>query len=332
MSLDIGIDLGTANIIVYLSGEGIVLEEPSVVAVNSKNKIIAIGEQAKTMIGRTHNDIRTIRPLRDGVISDFVITREMIKYFIKKIIGVHLFKTKPRIAICVPSKVSQVEKRAVEDVARQAGARYVTIIEEPIAAAIGSGIDITKPMGTMIVDIGGGTTDVAVISLGGIVVSESVKIAGDVLNEAILHYIKKEKQILIGERTAEIIKMEIGSADPSVEEKYLEVSGRDLIYGLPKKTFISGEEIRNCMMESLMGIVECCKQVVEKTPPELVSDIIDRGIVLTGGGSLIPGLDLLISKQLKVGVTIAEKSFYCVALGTGKYLEYIVNSNNDNKI
>ncbi len=327
MSLDIGIDLGTANIIVYLRGQGIVLEEPSVVAVDNKNKIIAIGEEAKTMIGRTHHNIKTIRPLRDGVISDFVITREMIKYFIKKIIGVHLFKTKPRIAICVPSRVSQVEKRAVEDVARQAGARFVAVIEEPIAAAIGSGIDITKPMGTMVVDIGGGTTDVAIISLGGTVVSKSVKIAGDVLNESIIQYIRKDKQILIGERTAEVIKIEIGNADSSVEEKYLEISGRDLIHGLPKKAFISGEEIRECMMENLMGIVECCKYVLEQTPPELVSDIIDRGIVLTGGGSLIAGLDLLLKKELKVDVTIAEKSLYCVAIGTGKYLEYIVNNN-----
>ncbi len=327
MSVDIGIDLGTANIIVYLSGQGIVLEEPSVVAVDNKNKIIAIGEEAKIMIGRTHDNIKTIRPLKDGVISDFVITREMIKYFIKKIIGVHLFKTKPRIAICVPSRVSQVEKRAVEDVARQAGARYVTIIEEPIAAAIGSGIDITKPIGTMVVDIGGGTTDVAIISLGGTVVSESVKIAGDVLNESIIQYIKREKQILIGERTAEIIKIEIGNADPSVEEKYLEISGRDLIYGLPKKAFISGEEIRNCMFENLMGIVGCCKNVLEKTPPELVADIIEYGIILTGGGSLIEGLDILLKKELKVDVSIAEKSLYCVAIGTGKYLEYIVNNN-----
>ncbi len=325
MSLDIGIDLGTANIIVYLSGRGIVLVEPSVVAVDEKNNIIAIGDAAKIMIGRTPHNIKVIRPLRGGVISDFVITREMIKYFIKKVIGVHLFKIKPRIAICVPSRVTEVEKRAVEDVARQVGARFVKVIEEPIAAAIGSGIDITKPMGTMVVDIGGGTTDVAIISLGGTVVSESVKIAGDTINESIINYIKREKQILIGERTAEIIKIEIGNAHHTIEEKYLEVSGRDLIQGLPKKAFIKSSEIRKCMRENLLGMIECCKRVLERTPPELISDIVDRGIILTGGGSLIPGLDLLLHDELQVEALVAEESLYCVAIGTGKYLEYVVN-------
>lgn len=330
MSIDIGIDLGTANIVIYLSGQGIVLREPSVVAVDERNRVIAIGEDAKLMIGRTHDNIKIIKPLRDGVISDFVVTREMIKYFIKKIIGAHIFKTKPRIAICVPSKVTEVEKRAVEDVARQAGARFVTVIEEPMAAAIGAGIDISKAMGTMVIDIGGGTTDVAVISLGGIVVSESVRIAGDVLNETITQYIKREKQILIGERTAEIIKIQVGNADPAIEERYLEISGRDLVYGLPKKAFIKSEEIRECLMEDFMGIVETCKYVLEKTPPELVSDIINRGIVLTGGGSLIPGLDLLMQKEFMVNVVVADDSMNCVALGTGKYLEFLIHNKNFN--
>ncbi len=328
MSLNIGIDLGTANIIVYLSGRGIVLFEPSVVAIDENNKIIAIGNEAKSMIGRTPDNIKIIRPLRDGVISDFVVTREMIKYFIKKIIGVHLFKVKPRIAICVPSNVTEVEKRAVEDVARQVGARFVKVIEEPISAAIGAGIDITKPMGNMVVDIGGGTSDVAIISLGGTVVSESVKIAGDVLNESIINYIKRDKQILIGERTAELIKIEVGNAHHSIEEKYLEVSGRDLVEGLPKKALITSSEIRSCIMENLMGIVECCKRVIESAPPELVSDIYERGIILTGGGSLISGFDLLLQDELRVSAKVAQESLYCVAVGTGKYLEYMVKNYN----
>ncbi len=328
MNIDIGIDLGTANIIIYLSGQGVVLNEPSVVAVNENYEVVAIGEEAKTMVGRTHNNIKTIRPLREGVISDFVITRKMIKHFIKKIIGVHFFKTKPRIAICVPSNVTEVEKRAVEDVARQAGARQVYVIEEPIAAAIGAGIDISQPVGTMIVDIGGGTTDIAVISLNGTVVSDSVKIAGDVLNEAITNFIKKDRQILIGERTAEIIKIEVGNAHESIPNKYLEIRGRDLVFGLPKTTVVSSEEIRECLLEYLAHIITCCRQVLEKTPPELISDIVNRGVVLTGGGGLLPGLDILLSEKLGVNVLVAEQSLYCVAVGTGKYLEYIVNSKN----
>jgi rod shape-determining protein MreB len=325
---DIGIDLGTASILVYAKGKGIVLKEPSVVAYDKDaDKVRAIGEEARQMIGRTPGNIMAIRPLRQGVISDYVITEKMLRYFISKAMGRKAFR-KPRISICVPSGVTEVERRAVEEATYQAGARDVTIIEEPIAAAIGAGVDITKPCGNMIVDIGGGTAEVAVISLSGIVASRSVRCAGDALDQSITSFIKRKYNLLVGERTAEQIKLEIGSAcppdptDTEHGETTMEIKGRNLVDGLPKDILIRSEEVREAMNENLMRIVEAIKDTLECTPPELSSDIIDRGIMLSGGGALLRGLDTLIQNETGIEVHIAEAPLDCVALGAGAVLDH----------
>jgi len=321
--LDIGIDLGTATILLYVKGKGIVLREPSVVAIDKNtNKILAVGEEARRMLGRTPGNIVAIRPLKDGVISDYEITEKMLKYFLNKVCGGRFLKIfSPRIVVCVPSGVTEVERRAVIDAAIQAGARKTYLIEEPIAAAIGAGIDISKACGSMIIDVGGGTTDIAVISLGGIVVSTSIKIASDTFDEAIVRYMRKKHNIMIGERTAEELKINIGAVYPRVQEVTMEVRGRNLISGLPKTITVSSSEIMEALEESVSAIVEAVHSVLERTPPELAADIGDRGIVMTGGGSLIYGLDKLIQKETGINVVIAEEAISCVALGTGKALE-----------
>ena len=284
---DIGIDLGTASILVYAKGKGIVLKEPSVVAYDKEsNKIKAVGEEARQMIGRTPGNIVAVRPLRQGVISDYEVTEKMLKYFISKAIGKRAFR-KPRISICAPSGITEVEKKAVEEATYQAGAREVSIIEEPIAAAIGAGIDITRPFGNMIVDIGGGTTDVAVISLGGTVVSTSIKVAGDDFDEAITRYVRKKHNLMIGERTAEDIKIQIGTVYATPQAKSMEVKGRDTITGLPKSVTLNSEEIREALKDASAQIMETIHSILEKTPPELAADVAERGIVLTGGGALL---------------------------------------------
>jgi rod shape-determining protein MreB len=320
---DIGIDLGTASVLVYIKGQGIVLEEPSVVAIdNNTRQILAVGEEARRMLGRTPGNIVAIRPLRQGVISDYDITEKMLKYFIQKAVGRKLL-LKPRIAVCVPSGVTEVEKRAVEDATRQAGARQVFVIEEPIAAAIGAGIDIGRACGSMVVDIGGGTTDIAVISLGGTVVSSSLKIAGDNFDEAIVRYMRKKHNVLIGERTAEDLKINIGTAYPRTQPVSLDVRGRNLITGLPKTITVTSEEMLEALQEPVASIVEAVHGVLEKTPPELAADISDRGIVMTGGGGLLYGLDKLIKEKTGINVIIAEDAISCVAIGTGKYVEFM---------
>lgn len=322
---DIGIDLGTATVLVYIKGRGIVLREPSVVAIdNNTNKLLAVGEEARRMLGRTPGNIVAIRPLRDGVISDYDVTERMLKYFINKVSGRRIFQFfKPRIMVCVPSGVTEVEKRAVEDAALQAGARRTYLIEEPIAAAIGAGIDIAKAYGNMVVDIGGGTTDIAVISLGGTVVSKSIKIAGDKFDEAIVRYMRKKHNIMIGERTAEDLKIHIGTVYPREEDTTLEIRGRNLISGLPKTITVSSSEMMEALEESATSIVEAVYSVLEKTPPELAADISDRGIVLTGGGGLLHGLDKLLQEKTNIKVYIAEDSVSSVAIGTGKALDSI---------
>lgn len=321
---DIGIDLGTATVLVYVKGYGIVLKEPSVVAIDKNtNTVLAVGEEARRMLGRTPGNIVAIRPLRDGVISDYDVTEKMLNYFINKSVGRRFF-LRPRIAVCVPSKVTGVEKRAVEDATREAGAREVFIIEEPIAAAIGAGVDISKASGTMVVDIGGGTCDVAVISLGGSVVSDSIKMAGDKFDEAIVRYMRTEHQLLIGERTAEQIKMTIGTAFPREEEICMDVKGRDLLAGLPKIITISSDEIMEALEECTSMIIDAIKDVLEITPPELSADISDKGILLTGGGAMLYGLDKLITKQTGIKAFYgAEDPVSCVAVGTGKYIEFV---------
>ena len=321
MGADIGIDLGTAYVLVYVKGKGIVLREPSIVAVKEKTKqVIAVGEEARAMLGRTPANIKTIRPLRQGVISDYDATEQMLKYFIHKAIGHRLIK--PRIGVCVPSGVTEVERRAVEDATRLAGARLVDIIEEPIAAAIGAGIDISRPCGSMIVDIGGGTTDIAVISLGGVVVKKSLKIAGDHFDETIVKYMRKKYSMLIGERTAEEIKINVGSVYKREVPVEIDIRGRNLVSGLPKNIIVSSEEIREILEESVTNIVEGVKTVLEVTPPELAADIVNRGIILTGGGSLIYGLDKLITEETGINTVIAEDTMSCVAIGTGAWIEY----------
>ena len=327
LTTDIGIDLGTASILVYLKGKGVVLKEPSVVAFDrDTNKIKAIGEEARLMIGRTPGNIVAVRQLRQGVISDYTVTEKMLKHFIQKAMGKRTFK-KPRISVCVPSGVTEVEKKAVEDATYQAGAREVAIIEEPIAAAIGAGIDITRPCGNMIVDIGGGTTDIAVISLGGTVVSTSVKIAGDDFDEAIVRYMRKKHNLLIGERTAEDIKIKIGSAFKRPEVATLEVRGRNLVTGLPKTITVTSEETEEALKETTSQIVEAVHSVLEKTPPELAADIADRGIVLTGGGCLLQGLEELIEEKTGINTMTAEDPMTAVAIGTGKYIEFLSDGN-----
>ncbi|MCI8717794.1 MAG: rod shape-determining protein MreB [Lachnospiraceae bacterium] len=329
LETDIGIDLGTASILVFIKGKGVVLKEPSVVAFDrDTNKIKAIGEEARLMIGRTPGNIVAVRPLRQGVISDYTVTEKMIKHFIQKAIGKRTFK-KPRIAVCVPSGVTEVEKKAVEDATWQAGARSVDIIEEPIAAAIGAGIDIAKPCGNMIVDIGGGTTDIAVISLGGAVVSTSIKIAGDDFDEAIVRFMRKKHNLLIGERTAEEIKIKIGSAFPKQEVVTMDVRGRNLVTGLPKTITVTSEETEEALREATSQIVEAVHSVLEKTPPELSSDIAERGIVLTGGGALLQGLEELIESKTGINTMTAEDPMTAVAVGTGKYIEFLSDSGND---
>ena len=323
---DIGIDLGTASILVYIRGKGVVLKEPSVVAFDrDTNKIKAIGEDARLMLGRTPGNIVAVRPLRQGVISNYTVTEKMMKYFIQKALGKKTFR-KPRIAVCVPSGVTEVERKAVEDATYQAGAREVAIIEEPIAAAIGAGIDIGKPCGNMIVDIGGGTSDIAVISLGGTVVSESIKIAGDDFDEALIRYMRKKHNLMIGERTAEDIKIKIGSAYKRAEVDYMDVRGRNLVTGLPNTVKVSSEETEEALRETTSQIVEAIHSVLEKTPPELAADIADRGIVLTGGGSMLRGLEDLIESRTGINTMTAEEPMTCVAIGTGKYVEFLADN------
>jgi rod shape-determining protein MreB len=320
-SNDLAIDLGTANTLVSQKGKGIVMDEPSVVAVRKDtNRVLAVGKEAKSMLGRTPGSIVAIRPMRDGVIANFEITEAMLRYFIQK---VHNRKTlvRPRIIISVPSGITQVEKRAVRDSAQSAGAREVYLVEEPMAAAIGAGMPIQEPSGNMVVDIGGGTTEVAVISLSGIVYSKSIRIAGDELDEAIVNYVKRKYNLLIGERTAEQIKIEIGSAFPLETKQTVEVKGRDLVAGIPRTQTISDEEIREALLEPVNSIVDAIKVALERTPPELAADIVDKGIVLAGGGALLRGLDILIREETGLPITIAEDPLTCVVRGTGKVLD-----------
>ncbi|MHC6179031.1 rod shape-determining protein [Clostridium sp. JNZ X4-2] len=323
MSRDMGIDLGTANTLIYVKGKGIVLREPSVVAINSDvKKVMAIGNEAKDMIGRTPGNIVAIRPLKDGVIADFDVTHTMLRKFIEKVSPKSAF-TSPRIFVCFPSGVTEVEKRAIEEATKHAGARDVLLMEEPMAAAIGAGLPVNEPTGSMIVDIGGGTTEVAIISLGGIVTSKSLRIAGDELDQAIVSYIKKEYNLMIGERTSENVKIELGSAFDMDEDKSMEIRGRDLISGLPKVINITESEVREALKEPIISIIEAIKTTLEKTPPELASDIMDKGIMLAGGGAMLKGLDLLINQETHMPVHIAEAPLDCVALGAGKALDTI---------
>ena len=322
-SRDMGIDLGTANTLVYVRGRGIVLQEPSVVAVQEGTRqVVAVGAEAKRMIGRTPGNIVAIRPMADGVIADFDVTQTMLRYFIAKASQRRsLFR--PRVVVCVPSGVTEVEKRAVIDATLQAGAREAFLIEEPMAAAIGSGLPVHEPTGNMIVDIGGGTTEVAVISLGGIVTHRSIRVAGDEMDEAIINYVKRNYNMLIGERTAEEVKIEVGSAFPYEGEGSIEIRGRDLVTGLPKTLVISAEEVREALREPIQAIVEAIKVTLERTPPELAADIMDRGIVLAGGGALLRGLDRLVSEETGMPVMLADEPLLCVARGTGRVLEEI---------
>ncbi len=323
LSNDIGIDLGTANTLVYVKGQGIVLNEPSVVAVEKRtNKILAIGIAAKEMIGRTPYEISAIRPMKDGVIADFEITEKMLSSFIKRVVK-HRFLMKPRIIISVPSGITEVEKRAVRDSAENAGAREVYLIPEPMAAAIGVGLPVDQPSGSMIIDIGGGTSEIAVIALNGIVNDTSIRIAGDELDEAIISYLKKNYSMLIGERTAEEIKWKIGAAYPLEKEETMEVKGRDLVAGVPKTMKISSAQIREAINEQIVGIIDAVRQALEQTPPELASDILDRGIILTGGGALIRGLDKRLRQETNLPIIIADDPLTCVVRGTGKCLEDI---------
>lgn len=323
MSRDMGIDLGTANTLIYVKGKGIVLREPSVVAINSDvKKVMAIGNEARDMIGRTPGNIVAIRPLKDGVIADFDVTHAMLRKFIEKVSPKSAFAG-PRIFVCFPSGVTEVEKRAIEEATKHAGARDVLLMEEPMAAAIGAGLPVNEPTGSMIVDIGGGTTEVAIISLGGIVTSKSLRIAGDELDQAIISYIKKEYNLMIGERTAENVKIELGSAFDMDENKSMEIRGRDLISGLPKVINITETEVREALKEPIIAIIDAIKTTLEKTPPELASDIMDKGIMLAGGGAMLRGLDLLINQETHMPVHIAESPLDCVALGAGKALDTI---------
>lgn len=318
---EIGIDLGTANTLVFLKGKGIIKREPSVVAVDIRtDMVLAVGSQAKEMIGRTPGSIIAVRPLKDGVIADFDITASMLKYFISTTVR-SMFFSKPRVIICIPSGVTEVERRAVEDAAKQAGAGIVELIEEPMAAAIGAGLSVSEPTGSMVVDIGGGTSEVAVISLGDIVTATSERVAGDKFDEAIISYVKRKYNLLIGERTAEDIKIKIGSAVPYEDEGEMSIKGRNLMDGLPKNIIITAEEVREALTEPLRCIIEAVKSTLENTPPELSGDIIDHGIMLTGGGALLRGIDILISQSTNMPVYIAERPLDCVVDGTGKCLD-----------
>ncbi len=323
-SSDIGIDLGTASILVYVKGKGVVLKEPSVVAYDrDTEQIMAIGEEARLMLGRTPGNIVAVRPLRQGVISDYKTTEKMLKYFIQKAVGKSFFGRRPRISVCVPSGVTDVEKRAVEDATYQAGARDVYIIEEPVAAAIGAGIDISRPCGNMIVDIGGGTSDIAVISLDGVVVSSSIKVAGDDFDDAIVRFMRKRHNLLIGERSAEEIKINIGTCYKRPENISMDIRGRNLVTGLPKTVTVSSDETEEALREVTSQIVDAVHSVLERTPPELAADIADRGIVLTGGGALLPGLEDLIEENTGITTMTAEEPLTAVAIGTGKYIEFL---------
>ena len=323
-SSDIGIDLGTASILVYVKGKGVVLKEPSVVAYDrDTEQIMAIGEEARLMLGRTPGNIIAVRPLRQGVISDYKTTEKMLKYFIQKAVGKSFFGRRPRISVCVPSGVTDVEKRAVEDATYQAGARDVYIIEEPVAAAIGAGIDISRPCGNMIVDIGGGTSDIAVISLDGVVVSSSIKVAGDDFDDAIVRFMRKRHNLLIGERSAEEIKINIGTCYKRPENISMDIRGRNLVTGLPKTVTVSSDETEEALREVTSQVVDAVHSVLERTPPELAADIADRGIVLTGGGALLHGLEDLIEENTGITTMTAEEPLTAVAIGTGKYIEFL---------
>jgi len=325
MSKDIGIDLGTATVLVYVKGKGIVMKEPSVVAIDKNtDKILKFGREAQLMLGRTPGNITAIRPLRDGVITQYDITQKMIQYFIKKACGgTMLFR--PRVIICVPSGITEVEERAVVDAATQAGAKRTYLIEEPVAAAIGAGIDISAPNGHMVVDIGGGTTDIAVISLGGVVVADSIKVAGDKFDEAIIRYVRRKHNVLIGERTAEEIKIKIGCAWPREENRVLDVKGRCLVQGLPRMVRISSAEIPDALEEPITAVIEAVCSVIERTPPELIGDILANGIVMTGGGALLYGLDRLIAYATGIKTRVADKAGACVVIGTGRSLAHLSN-------
>lgn len=321
-SSDIGIDLGTATVVVYVKGSGIVLREPSVVAIDkSTDRILKVGREAQQMLGRTPGNIIAIRPLRDGVISQYEVTLKMLQYFIRRACGNMFFK--PRVMICVPTGITEVEERAVVEAANQAGARQTHLIEEPLAAAIGAGLDISGPTGRMVVDIGGGTTDIAVISLGGIVVSESIKVAGDKMDEAIMMYVRRKYNMLIGERTAERIKMTVGAVFAHKTPKTMRVKGRDLNQGLPKEIIISSTEMLEALVDPITAILDSVCSVIERTPPELVGDILQHGIVMTGGGSQIYGFDKLISEVTKIKTVVANDPVSCVAIGTGESLEHL---------
>ena len=319
-SSDIGIDLGTSSTIVYVKGEGIILCEPSVVAIEKvQNRVLAVGEEAKRMLGKTPGNIVAIRPLQDGVITDFEVTEQMLRYFIKKVSKRKLF-LKPRVIVAIPSGITEVEKRAVKDSALHAGAREVYLVEEPIAAAIGVGLPIYEPAGNMIIDIGGGTTEIAVISLAGLVLAKSIRVGGDEMDEAILQHMKKTYNLMIGERTAEDVKIKIGSAAPLDEELTMEVRGRDIVTGLPKTVTVTSEEIREALAEPVTQILEVTRFTLERTPPELAADLIEIGIVLAGGGALLRGIDRLITEETGLPVHVADDPLTAVALGTGKVL------------
>jgi rod shape-determining protein MreB len=322
---DLGIDLGTANTLVYVKGKGIAVREPSVVALQTDNKrIIAVGSEAKNMIGRTPGNVVALRPMKDGVIADYETTAIMMKHYINQALkNKGMFARKPYVMICVPSGITAVEERAVIDATRQAGARDAYTIEEPFAAAIGANLPVWEPTGSMVVDIGGGTTEVAIISLGGIVTSQSIRVAGDEMDEAIIQYIRKSYNLMIGERTSESIKVEIGSAGYTEEKETMEIRGRDLLTGLPKTIEITSKEISSALSDTVSAIVDAVKNTLEKTPPELAADIMDRGIVLTGGGALLRNLDKVISEETSMPVLIAENPLDCVAIGTGKALDHI---------
>jgi len=320
---DIGIDLGTANVLIYIKGQGIVLNEPSIVAIDSDTKkILAVGSQAREMLGRTPGKVQAIRPMKDGVIADFEVTEMMLNSFIRKVNG-KSFLSRPRILICCPSNITQVEKNAIKEAAERTGARKVFLEEEPKIAAIGAGLDISKPSGNMVIDIGGGTTDIAILSLGDIVTSESIKIAGNTFDNDIIKYIKEKYKLLVGDRTAEEIKLEIGSVYPEDRNEKMDVKGRDLVTGLPHTITLCSEEVEEALRESVYTIIHAAKNVLEETPPELAADIIDKGIVITGGGALIHGFEELLSHELKVPVFIAETPLTCVVEGTGILLENI---------
>lgn len=325
-SKDIGIDLGTANVLIHVKGKGIVLNEPSVVALDRQTRrVLAVGTEARQMLGRTPGNIVAIRPLKDGVIADFDVTEAMLKHFINKLNVKGMF-SKPRILICCPTNITSVEQKAIREAAEKAGGKKVFLEEEPKVAAIGAGMDIFQPSGNMVVDIGGGTTDVAVLSMGDIVTSESIKVAGDVFDQDILQYIKREYKLLIGERTAENIKFEIGTVYPEGRSETMDIRGRDMVTGLPRVVTISSQEVEQALRESVSVIVQACKNVLEKTPPELSADIIDRGVIITGGGALLHGMDHLLTEELKVPVFLSESPMDCVAVGTGMMLDNMPKS------